>query len=556
MDAPSDVNTAELTGAVPIATQSTYVDDQQTATTHETQGRIGNRGIRHAISSTMADEIMDDTQLHIAHPERAHHGNEGSNINATHHSDNEVGLFVGVQDSVLRVASNETENGSEMQELGDGGNSPIPYSGNMAGDGQDDDEAMDNNLPPANAEVSGVGPSVGPPLDQSIDLADNDSPNEGIFAEMLDPDTEHTEVESDGDAEVDNDGERSAPERDPEINQHSYIGSNNGTIHDCSRTRQIIAEHLSIQGQQTFESLDDLLSSHNAPGRGLYKIEEVVEEKKKKAAELKEDIRCLKAQLDVVSELRDEARTVMIRACMNFSDTCGAAGISNELWAEYEAFCESLESKLGSRDGWSVTCFQNHNNSYIHWDPDLDLFKETAEMPLEDCNFRCEASTINKNGSTEYVVEFWPLFRLEPREGTAKTWEQQYPKLYQLAKEAVHKSLGDNTVTQELLLSLPNPNLPFTSGWMLEYAPEPAKASHNTLSRRWSYRRACRIPVAGQQDPPKSYLATTSESNSTTSKDMEMDYEWSEESSESQDVNMEDHGSESAESLVRDSEET
>lgn len=109
-------------------------------------------------------------------------------------------------------------------------------------------------------------------------------------------------------------------------------------------------------------------------------------------------------------------------------------------------------------------------------------------------------------------------------------------------------------MAQELLLSLPNPNLPFTGGWLFEYAPEPARAKHTTLSRRWSYRRACRIPVDGQQDPPKGYLATTSESESTTSRDMEMDYEGSE-SDESHDVDMEDNGSESVESLVPESEE-
>lgn len=403
--------------------QSTHGGDQQTAATHDTQGQTGNRDIRNAASATMGD-IMDNPLSHIAHPEQASLVREGSNIHVTHHSDNAAELVVGVQDSEFDLTSSRTGNENEMQELGNEDNSPIPYIGNMGGDAQDDNEATGRHLPSSNAEASGVGFSGDSTFDQSMEEIHNAGPG-GTFVES-DGDKEDTEVESDGDEELDDDDGRSAPEGDYEMIQHSCVGCSHVRRRDYPRTKQAIAEHLSIQGQPTFTSLNDLLSSHNAPGRGLYKIEQVVKEKRRKAAELKEDIRCLQAQLDVVSELRDEARTVMLRACVSFSDARGAAGISNELWAEYEAFCESLEPKHSSRDGWSVTCFQNHNNSYFQWDPSLDLFKDTAEMSLGDFNFRCEAATVNKNGGTEYVVEFWPLDRLEPRKGTAKTWEQQY----------------------------------------------------------------------------------------------------------------------------------
>lgn len=127
------------------------------------------------------------------------------------------------------------------------------------------------------------------------------------------------------------------------------------------------------------------------------------------------------------------------------------------------------------------------------------------------------------------------------------------PELYRLAKAAVHNSFGDNTVAQELLLSLPNPNLPFIGGWLFEYASEAARSNHPTLSRRWSYRRARRIPVAGQQDAPMGYLANNSESESTMNQNIDMGYEGSE-SCESPDVDMEDDGSGSIESWDTESE--
>ncbi|POS78951.1 hypothetical protein DHEL01_v202664, partial [Diaporthe helianthi] len=441
-----------------------------------------------------------------------------------HHSDDVVESFVGSQDSGINLESINVENESETQELGDERKSPILRSGNIRDDAQDDNEATNNYLPPANAEYMG------------------DETPSGNFTKVPDEESD--------DSDVDDDRDSLAPERDDGIKGHSCIRCNRVRTNDCPRTRHAIQEHLAVPVQMPFASLDDLLSAPNAPGRGLYKIEHVVEEKRQRAAELEEEIRCLQTQLYLVRELGDEAKTVVLRACVAFSDTRGAAGISNKLWAAYEAFCESLECKGASRDGWSVTCFGNHSNSYIQWDPSLNLFKDTAEIPLEDSNFRCEAATINDNGNTEYVVEFWPLARLEPLNGTAKTWEQQYPELYRLAKEAVQNSFGGNTVAQELLLSLPSPNLPFRHGWLLEYAPEPARAEHATMSRRWSYRRACRIPLELWLDSgsPTGCLANEPESDLTTSQDIEGDHEGSE-SCESHDADIEDDDS----GLVEDS---
>jgi hypothetical protein len=135
------------------------------------------------------------------------------------------------------------------------------------------------------------------------------------------------------------------------------------------------------------------------------------------------------AQIDCMSKER-EVQSVII----DISATRRASGISDELWDEYESFCESLDLKFGSVDGWSISCAENHQGSYVRYDPDLILFKDHAEDTyLHDnsygsCNFRCEASTTHSSdrmNPMDYVVEFWPV--PYPEAGAEiVTWSEQY----------------------------------------------------------------------------------------------------------------------------------
>lgn len=72
---------------------------------------------------------------------------------------------------------------------------------------------------------------------------------------------------------------------------------------------------------------------------------------------------------------------------------------------------------------------------------------------------------------------------------------------------------------------------------------EPGRAQHPTVSRRWSYRSACRIPVERQKD--QNDVTVKSESESVESEDEGMEYDESD-LAESQDVKMEDDESGSA----------
>lgn len=121
-------------------------------------------------------------------------------------------------------------------------------------------------------------------------------------------------------------------------------------------------------------------------------------------------------------------------AVMKNSANPTASGISDELWDEYESFCKSLEPQSRNTDGWSITCTENHQGSYVHYDPDLILFKQCAEDSeishdgYRLCNFRSESTTIHASDRitpVEYVVEFWPISYPE-NEAEIMTWSEQY----------------------------------------------------------------------------------------------------------------------------------
>jgi hypothetical protein len=126
-----------------------------------------------------------------------------------------------------------------------------------------------------------------------------------------------------------------------------------------------------------------------------------------------------------LAEMEDHLKTAEQRqtsAENAFKASLEASGISQELYDAYEAFCESLNMEFGHREGFSITCFEDHEKSYVKYDPDFVLFKETVEMPYDRCNFRCEPTTEWGNP----VVEFWPIKAPEPLSGTETTWGEQY----------------------------------------------------------------------------------------------------------------------------------
>lgn len=409
MEASANANAAELPSSPSAAEQVIFNDDRQPIAFYDTQGQMRDLKIEQDLPVPM-DGITEDPHPSAVYHMEADRESEAEDIHVTRRPNNTVDFDAGVQHTEVNSVSNESESEAETQESDDRDKSPIQYVSTNEEGSNDDDEATDNALPLANT-IETNGEVTGNPQQAYEDAHDDEG---GIF------------VDFDGDADVDNDEERSVHEQDNQIEEDIGFGFGSIKALVYPETSQIISQHLSNPVQQPFTSLSDVLSSHNAPGRGLYNVEKVLEHEEGRAAELEEKIRYIEAELEEVRGRRDKANEIVRNAGATFSRALGAARIHEELWKEYEAFCESLEPKFGNRGGWSVTCFENHNGSYVEWDPNLDLFTQTAEMPLENCNFRCEATAIERMGRTEYVVEFWPLANPEPRTEAARTWEQQY----------------------------------------------------------------------------------------------------------------------------------
>lgn len=515
------------------------------------------------------DSAMEDSQPSVFHRMEADRESEAEDIHENRVPNNTVYFHAGIKEYESTFVSSGCESDGGMQELDGGNNSPMQCSSNIGNDPHDHAEVMSNSLSPVNTAEEIVQTPYGPC--DLVMIATNSPANNDVR------DEQSIFVDSEGDTNVGIDATRSVKQQDSQIEED--IGSGSGSIKSfvCPQTTQIISKHLSTPSQQSFKTLNDLLSSHNAPGRGLYSVEKVLEHEEARADELEEKMKEIAAELEEVKARRDRAEDIVRNADSTFSKARSAAGIHDQLWKEYEAFCQSLEPKFGNRGGWSVTCFENHGGSYVKWDPSLELFIESAEMSLGSCNFRCEATTVERMGRTEYVVEFWPLANLEARSETARTWRQQYvsngqpvsawnyaritadscnacmqPKLYRLAEQAANRTSQGSSIAKALFQSLPDPDLLFFGGWLFEYALEPGRAHHPTISRRWSYRSACKIFIDSQQDREDD--TALSESGSAASQDEDMDYDESE-APQSQDVNMEDEESELTEGQDMDMED-
>ncbi|KAI1113412.1 hypothetical protein F5Y14DRAFT_452127 [Nemania sp. NC0429] len=180
-------------------------------------------------------------------------------------------------------------------------------------------------------------------------------------------------------------------------------------------------------------------------------------------------------------------------------------GISEELWGEYQAFCESMEPGSGSAHGYAITCPGDHDESYVKYDPEFKFFKRDPELPWDEYNFRCEATGRRQ-------VEFWPVLYPGPDIEDASTWGDLYPRLYELAAKAARDG---SEAAIDMLVALPDQGASFKGGWLFEYSPANPDLSpqfpgytksdagrvwtqHPVQSRRWAYRSAHKV-----DDPEK-----------------------------------------------------
>ncbi|KAI3320146.1 hypothetical protein HD806DRAFT_538707 [Xylariaceae sp. AK1471] len=226
--------------------------------------------------------------------------------------------------------------------------------------------------------------------------------------------------------------------------------------------------------------------------------------------ELEEIKRTVERQLVDAAERQESLGKDLDAKHQDFCRKRETLGISEELWGEYLAFCESMEPEFGSTSGWSITCDADHSGSYVKYDPEFTLFKEHSEMPYKQYNFRCEPSIdtySNWRGTSQlYVVEFWPVAHPGTDIEDASTWGDLYPALYDLAAKAARDG---SEAAMDMLIALPDQHASFKGGWLFEYSiADPLKSKDPGIlerdygfkwtqnpvqSRRWTYRSAHKV---------------------------------------------------------------
>ncbi|KAJ2974735.1 hypothetical protein NUW58_g8562 [Xylaria curta] len=236
---------------------------------------------------------------------------------------------------------------------------------------------------------------------------------------------------------------------------------------------------------------------------GAHSLNQIYERTLWRIVELEENRRRVERRLNKAIKRREFTEKKLESSYVDYYLKVKDLGISKELWKEYRAFCESMEPQFGTRTGQSIICDEDHEGSYIGYDPEMVHFKEFCEYPLDQYNFRCEASvqadsprpTVGVPVMDLYVVEFWRVPRLST-DLNLTSWRDVYPELYRLATKAAREG---SEAALDMLVALPDQDETCRAGWLFEYSKEKpttysdvSDAGNTWPKRQWVYRSAHR----------------------------------------------------------------
>ncbi|KAI0473815.1 hypothetical protein GGR56DRAFT_649148 [Xylariaceae sp. FL0804] len=252
------------------------------------------------------------------------------------------------------------------------------------------------------------------------------------------------------------------------------------------------------QTPATVETTTLLDLQHHAVHAKSYELRKELKRARSYVYEMEVKLRQIEWYLDGAREAQKTVETEWLQHQAKFEYELTCAGISCELWQAYEAFCKSLEPHFAIPGRWRVTCSAPHGGSYVRYDPELDLFRESSEIPPDSCNFFCHPSSPGCNPSwkegdddSARVVNFWPISGPNfPSGAEQASWRVLYPVLYDLAMSAARDG---SRAAMDMLVALPDMDEASGSGWLFEYAFEPEWKHHPIQSRRWTFRSAHRI---------------------------------------------------------------
>lgn len=128
--------------------------------------------------------------------------------------------------------------------------------------------------------------------------------------------------------------------------------TSNGTIS--------IHENGGVNLKESFAKLQE-----NPFSSDTFLLDQSCERARWRVLELEETKQTVEREL---AEAIDEQESLEKQLEVKYQDFChrtGSLGISEELWDAYHAFCESMEPEAGSTNGFSITCDEKHDGSYV-----------------------------------------------------------------------------------------------------------------------------------------------------------------------------------------------
>ncbi|CAJ2510310.1 Uu.00g050130.m01.CDS01 [Anthostomella pinea] len=249
----------------------------------------------------------------------------------------------GAAEALRNLPASEADN--DVSQL-TGSAATTPSSSCPSGNGNDDAES-DNNMDDAESDI-GMMDTSQDSIDEDHDVQDNYSS-----------------------------GDESDSEKGRPLGELDSRETMRGKNRDALPTDSKMSDD-SAHGNPDTGSRYDPMEITSSPNRTAAASSQILalEIDTSRTHKLEDMKRSIETELEALVQRRNAAQAENEAKEADMRAERQASGISKALWEEYEAFCEAIEPKFGSRGGWSMTCDGDHDGSYVDYDPHFDLFKD------------------------------------------------------------------------------------------------------------------------------------------------------------------------------------
>ncbi|KAI8626287.1 hypothetical protein F5Y19DRAFT_226169 [Xylariaceae sp. FL1651] len=363
----------------------------------------------------------------------------------------------------------------------------MPRSGGTSSDKGGHQNHNWKQLSAATPPVSNASPGAECSIKNEAQSSVDPETEDDVYIE-IDSDCENNinrEVDCDSEADVDSCSSYDS-EADPDYCGSSDCDRGHGHAHTNDTEGTVkTPERIGSQASHSSTAVSFLSLQQSADLNRMYPLTQALIVYESQISELALKRKAIGGELEAIRKRQRATEAQVTENEQVMRAKREACGISEELWHEYQKFCEALEAEdYGERKSFEY--HEEFNDTYINYDPELELFLSvvTRGSYEVDRNWRCDCRAIYSSGGAPIGFEVG-YCTLKPIRGKRRTWAEQFPELYRLASLAAREG---STAALDMLIALPEACDPSRKGCLFEFGFEESRICHPILSQQWGFR--------------------------------------------------------------------